>query len=180
MKATMFYHGTTLPPSLKGRAAEIHHLIEPLLKVWNKRMDPQNIQHIQIKLGLEQNLELERILKVTMGRYCLPTQEAQDFEDAAQTNVAASSTSHVHCKAMDSKMFAFTIKMHDLLHLAADVKYLHPQLGWCYAGEDFLDKIKKLMRSCCLAVPHHQVAARVITKYTFAIFHRFCKFIAWK
>ena len=115
MKKQMFHHGPNEPASLKGRAAELHYFCHPLLKVWVRHMDAGNTQHVQIKLALENNVEMENQLTLTHGMYKLPEAEAKKFEEAAINFVALCAQLREFYGQV--KLFAFTIKMHYLIYL---------------------------------------------------------------
>jgi len=174
-----FWHGAKEWPQLRGRAAEIRHFGKVLLWIWCKHMRHGNHQDVQIKLALENNIEMENILRATSGRFKVPDIEAGKFEKHAQNLVALTSALHLHFKAKNLKMFPFTIKSHYLLHLAARVRFFHPYLGWCYAGEDFLHKQKILLRSCVKGAPHMKATRNALEKYSFGLYHRLAQDPQW-
>lgn len=174
----MFYHGKKEWPALKGRAAEVRAIGKPLLEVWKLHMDGTT-QHRQIKLALQASIEMEDILINTRGRNVLPKQKAKEFREAALNYVALMAALRNFFGAAQ-KLFAYTIKGHYLIHLADHAKYLHPHLGWCYTGEDFMQKVKLMTRSACKAVPMARVVGRVLQKYAVGIYHRLSTAVAWK
>jgi len=164
---------------LKGRAAEIRAIAKPLLAVWLRYMDAEDTVHVWVKLALEKSIEVESILLSTRGRYVVPKPLDDEFEKAVQSYVALNAALRSHFGDR-LKIFAYTIKGHYMLHLGATARWLHPHLGWCYSGEDFMQKIKKLVRSCCCAVQHFQVGPRVLQKYVLALYHRLANAVCFR
>ena len=180
LKLSMFYHGADDWPALVGRAAEVRHIVGPVVRLFEEVMDKEDIPQMQIKLGLDYSLEMETILTTTRGYNKLPKHEATKFKVAALNFVACASAIRAHFQGLGIKIFGFTVKMHYLLHLADHAEHFHPHLGWCYSGEDFLQKVKKLARSCCNAVSFDQVVIRLLQKYVFGIFHKLSTEINWR
>jgi len=176
----MFYHGPELWPALMGKAAEVRHIGRPLMRLFEEVMDNEDTIEIQIKLALINSVEMEHILETTRGYNKLPQHEAKRFKQAALNFVACSSALRAHFEEEDEKLFGFTVKMHYLLHLADHAEYFHPHLGWCYSGEDFLQKVKRLSKSCCTAVSFDQVVGRLLQKYVYGIYHRLATGINWR
>ncbi len=135
--------------------------------------------HVQIKLALEYTIKMEDICLATRGRNVIPAVEAKDFEDACLNYVALLAAIRGHF-GDDEYLFAYTIKTHDLIHLSQEAKYLHPHLGWCYSGEDFMQQVKRLAVSACKAVSYSKVVIRVLDKYVVGIFHRLSSAVSWK
>ena len=67
-------------PKLKGRAAEVRHLNEPLLEIWRNNMDRQNLQHAQIEVGLEASCEVENILDMYADDFRLQPPDDERFK----------------------------------------------------------------------------------------------------
>ena len=178
LKLSMFYHGENDWPALRGRAAEIRAIAKPLLGVWLLHMNESTL-HKQVKMALQKSIEMESILHATRGYNVLPTGAAGDFKEAALHYVALLASLRGHFGEAQ-KWFAYTIKFHYLLHLSEHAEYLHPHLGWCYSGEDFMQKVKYMSQAAVKAVAYHRVVTRVLEKYVVGIFHRLENSVAWK
>ena len=158
-------------PRLKGRAAEIRHVGKPLLEAAKEFLDEGNEQRVQIVMALQFSVRMEDILDETAGMYKLPPALADEFEDCAYYFLALNTAlgRYFH---QTQHLFHTTIKFHYLIHIACAARYLHPRLGWCYSGEDFMQKMKQLVASCHRGTPPLQVMTKVVTKYTHGMHFR--------
>ena len=62
-------------------------------------------------------------------------------------------------------LFNFTIKSHYLAHIALSSRYINPRLAWCYAGEDFMQKVKTIVASTQRGTQCHLVSKKAMQKY---------------
>ena len=62
-------------------------------------------------------------------------------------------------------LFHITIKSHYLMHLGLMGIHLNPRLGWCYAGEDYMQLIGRIVKSCQSGSPTRIVANKSVAKY---------------
>ena len=168
------------PPKLKGRAVEVKHFGRPLLKYFLTVMDAEDTQHVQIKIGLESSIAMEQVLDDTRGLYKMPPDDAEKFEEHTLTYIAMMNSLEIAFEDDGRKLFHRTIKGHYLLHVAALAKFFHPALGWCYSGEDMMQKVRTLVASTVKAVPYFMVCSRVLKKYAKGIFHRLNNVVAWR
>ena len=63
MEATSVFVRKKGGPKLKGRAAQVAALAEPMLDLWQSFMDPADPAHKQIKTWLKMNVLTGKILK---------------------------------------------------------------------------------------------------------------------
>ena len=61
------------------------------------------------------------------------------------------------------KLFNVIIKAHYLAHCIMQAKYVNPRLGWCYAGDDFMFRVRRLLAAC---VKHNGPAAATVSLAT--------------
>ena len=62
-------------------------------------------------------------------------------------------------------LFNFTIKFHYLAHIAFYSRYFNPRLAWCYSGEDFMQKVKRIVAACAPATSAQLVPTKAMAKY---------------
>ena len=55
------------------------------------------------------------------------------------------------------------------MHLVMISQYIHPDLGTCYGGEDFMRIIKKLVANSHAGTPSRRVVSKVMSKYVRAL-----------
>ena len=67
--------------------------------------------------------------------------------------------------AMGMRFFNITIKSYDLAHIALRAHGLNPTLAWCYVGEDFMQQMKKLAKTCVQGNHTHDVPFKLVEKY---------------
>ena len=163
------FHRSDNFPKLKGRAAEIRHLGEPLLAVATQLLDAHDRQHTLIVLALQASVRLEHILDETDQHFCVPGDKAAELEQTAYhfVNLNATLGHFYHNRGM--WLFHTTIKFHYLLHAAKQARYLHPKLGWAYSGEDYMNKMKKLTQAAHNGTPPLQVQSKVLGMYLHGI-----------
>ena len=58
---------------------------------------------------------------------------------------------------------------HYLLHLGICAQYVNPSLGACWAGEDLMLIVRRLVKSCSFGVRPAKGQASAMEKYAFAL-----------
>ena len=134
---------------LRGTAVEIRDLGLPLLKVWEEHMNARLSLHRRIRLMLQMNVLMERILDSNRDRHRLPTAEAQSFQTACFTMLQMYKLSADHFAAEDPpiRVFGITVKPHHLCHCAINAAHLHPRHTYCYRGEDYMRVSQEVSRN---------------------------------
>ena len=127
-------------PELKGRAAEIRHLGKPLLAVWNKHFHAGNREHRLVRLALQASVGIEDVLDVAQGDFVLGDAAGNALLEHCFNLMALITSLGNFYHPRHIKLFHYTIKCHYILHLGLMAKELNPRLGWCYAGEDWMQK----------------------------------------
>ena len=147
---------TTLP-LLKGKAAQVRHVLVPMLRVCNKFLNKHDAAHKKIIELLECAIRMEDAMDQHTGEYALPAgvgaQYKADAERFVKLNTALGH--HYHHKKHRGKamlIFHMTIKFHYLLHLGLVSQYMNPRCAWCYAGESLMHKVRILVQASCRGV----------------------------
>jgi hypothetical protein len=156
-------------PKLKGKAAEIRHLLGPLHHVFSKHMNGGNKVHRHIALALKLSYQMEQILDQNADVYSLPARDAASFKKAAFGFLALQTTLGHHFHTTVGMLFHTTVKSHWLAHAACLAAHQNPRSAWTYSGEDFLQRLKKLVIASSAGTPPHQVVGKVMHKYCFAV-----------
>ena len=84
----------------------------------------------------------------------------------------------IHCQLMafykgqGIKLVNLTSKTHVVLHSLYYARWLHPSLVWCYKGEDQMQRMAKLWKSCLDGSKHWQTAKRAAWKERHLLFLR--------
>ena len=164
------FHKTDDFPSLKGRAAEIRHLVKPLLDACQQILKPDNRVHAQIILALTRMVEVEATLTRHRQLYAFTENVAKRFKRCCEDIISMNALLRRHFEGVlvNDKpcfLFHFTIKFHYALHIADISLYINPRLGWCYQGESLMHRVRILVQASCHGVPAHQLADKVLKKY---------------
>lgn len=168
------------PPHLKGRAAEISSLTPALYHCFRAYMQndhPDIEHHKKIRLCLRKSARLEEILLENREFDALPDVEALDFENTTFDMLAVYTMLNDEALKMiiPRRMFNITMKCHGLAHIAVNAKYINPRHGWCYGGEDLMNKMKSLAASCTKSRSIFKVWAKMNSKYLFAMHYEFTR-----
>ena len=66
-------------------------------------------------------------------------------------------------------LFNFVPKNHYLFHLAQRGRLMSPKLGWCYQGEDLMNKVKILAKGSFHGTLPRKLGNKVLAKYLVAL-----------
>ena len=75
--------------------------------------------------------------------------------------------SEEHVPAM--KLFDVTIKAHMLLHCILQAEFINPRIGWCYYGEDFMQKVQTLLKVFFLSNTPSRAMNETASRYSVAL-----------
>ena len=154
-------------PKLKGQAAEIRHFGPFLCSVFEDYMDANDFSQRMMRLGLKQSIVMEEILDDNPGVLRLPPAAAQNYRKATFQYLACLKRLNAHFQAAvpPCKRFNVTIKSHYMVHSADQALWIHPRAGWCYGGEDFMKKCKKLMSRCVVGNSLERAVDKFVDHY---------------
>ena len=158
-------------PKLRGKAAEIKGFGAVLLHLWSAKMDKSDGQHKRIRLLLKKNVEMEQILErspTSDGYLALPSDGATTLVETTATVVQLQKQLGEHYQAKGIRVFNVTAKSHMLMHLALYAGHVHPKLGWCFQGEDFMRVIQTLLQSCIRGNNPFQSMSKATVHYNLA------------
>ena len=158
-------------PKLRGKAAEISSFGKVMLELWTAFMDSEDTTHRRIRLLLQQNLKLDTILNqypTSDGYLALPADAATQFTETCFCVGQLHKQLGEHFKSKDIKAFNMTAKSHMLMHLALNSGDIHPKLGWCFQGEDFMRVVQTLLQSCVRGNNPFQTMKKATVHYALA------------
>ena len=164
MKLAMFATSGDFP-KLKGRANEIRHLGEPLERVFAKFMDDTNREHKLVRLGLKFSVLMEHILDRNVHSWVFNDNDHREFLEACYNFLAAQTALGNYYHPKQIKLFHCTVKSHYLLHIALFSRHTNPRTVWTYLGEDYMQRIKKIVGASQRGTPPHIISEKVIWKY---------------
>ena len=173
LRLSMFTNDSTGYPNLKGKASEIRQLGPALLWVFEQGMDPREPMHVTVRALLQASVDMEDILTRHPSSPCLPPVDADLLLDRTLT----------YCQLVSQlrnwnnlRLFRMTVKFHYLLHSAYLARYVNPRTIWCFRGEDYMSKVKRVIASCCRGNNLEDVSKKTLKKVTLAMH---CQFTGW-
>ena len=180
MKPTMFMpndkktKATTTFPMLKGKAAQIRHVLRPMLKVCRKFLNNTDREHKRIIEMFECAIRMEDAMDEHVGCYALPTDVAAQYKADADKFIRLNTAlgHHFHNKKYKGKamlLFHMTIKYHYVLHLGLVAQYMNPRCAWCYAGESLMHKVRTLVQNSCRGVRGPGISDKSMKKYALGL-----------
>ncbi|CAL1145619.1 unnamed protein product [Cladocopium goreaui] len=139
------------PVKLRGKAAEIKCLGEPLLAYWSSCYDETNEQHQQVLYLLQMSCRCEEIIFENKSALAFSDEDAAAFQEAVFAYGHLGHLLWCHFQETDLKkqgLFTCTSKTHAICHSALLSRYLNPRLVWCFIGEDMMSTVQQLTQAC--------------------------------
>ena len=152
-------------PKLKGKAAEIKDFVGILLQVWRRHMDTTVQWHRMIEVGLHMSSHIDHIITSTQQKFCLQGQELAEYQLAIFVFLCMQNALATYFCSNGIFLFNITIKSHYLAHGALQAAWLHPGRAWCFAGEDLMQHLKRVMEYSTHGIRVHQWSERLLEKY---------------
>lgn len=161
----MLDNGPNKFPNLKGKGAELRHLAGPLHETFCKFMDSSKKEDRCMKLMLWLATRMEEIMDDHADDYKLPPEIATEFKDCTHAFFQLNTTLRRIFDERGVLLFNMVPKFHYLLHIGLIAQYMNPRLGWCYAGEDFMHRVKGIAQASQSGTPPAQVVNKIMVKY---------------
>jgi len=152
-------------PCLKGKANIVKHLGPPLREAFKKVMNKRDQVHRWISQALTHSCHMDDIMDRYKHEYKLPPRASKDLVKTAFSFCQLSTALSQHFHPQRIVLFNFTIKFHYILHCALMSQYLNPSQFWCYAGEDMMQRIKRVIVACHDGTPAHVLVSKAMSKY---------------
>ena len=167
MTLTMFQKNAGDFPCLKGRAIECKRLGPPLFSVCQELLDPSDDVHGAILNMMRCSCRIDEIVEENAEEFRLPDAAADEMLMQVSDFLTFLNFLNHHFRSRLPRVYLFheTIKFHMLMHCALQSRYLNLKLSYCYAGEDLMRIVKKVVASCCRGTTAHKVLEKFILKY---------------
>ena len=162
-RLSMFERQNGQRPKLRGKAAEVKYLANPLRYVWNKYANENLLVHRQISLYLKLNSELEELLIIHRHEMALPRADADTFEYKCTAMMLLLSSIAEHF--LTQRLFNMTQKAHFIQHISMLAKHLNPRLTWCFMGEDMQKRMSGLAKTCVNGQRPGQTIGKMMLRY---------------
>ena len=163
-------------PFCKSKASAMKGLARALLITFSElaRIVPAlpETQLHQIKLALRYSAIVDEIIDDhkevnKFGATVYATFKDAGFKYMILFNALGKYYSEEHVPAM--KLFDVTIKAHMLLHCILQAEFINPRIGWCYYGEDFMQKVQMLLQVSCLSNAPSKAMNEMGLRYSIAL-----------
>ena len=154
-------------PKLRGKAIEISALAQRLWVLWQDKMDSSNVQHRMIQILLQRNSQISDILEEFHPRFgflAVPMPQCEELYSKGTQMAHIHSCLMTFYQSENEKLFNLTTKTHFVMHSLYNARWVHPSLVWCFKGEDTMQRVAKLWKSCLDGCKHWQVAKRASWK----------------
>ena len=161
-------------PFLKGRSIEIRDLGPVLLEAFRYFMmfscdEVQPLQKQQIEAALKYSVQMDSILDEHRRAIRLPAPAYQSFRDAGFNYMLLFNALGTHYAEHGKKLFNVTIKAHYVIHCVLDAEHLNPRLSWCYAGEDMMFRVRRLLATCTFNESPSNSIRKFVQKYVVGV-----------
>ena len=160
-------------PLLKGKGAEIRHLMPILFVLWQRHMTSDSDYDRHVERLLKHLCKFYEALnyKNANGNYPfrLPTEVSTTITksvDALLTHY-----SHLAVESVKNKVMRWAVvpKHHYMWHLARESTEINPRFTWCYANEDFVGKMAVIGMSTRHGLPAAYRSMAVSNKYALGL-----------
>ena len=168
MKLSMFVKPdspNTKFPKLKGKGAEIRALVPAMHAVWCQYMSRGDTQHAQIKTALECSVAMDRIIQSNAHVFALSDDDARSFKTMAFTFLLLQNAVGKWYPRHGMMLFDVTVKSHFLAHMALNAHHLNPRLGYCFQGEDYMGKMKRISAMSAKGNNVYLMSHKTVAKY---------------
>ena len=156
-------------PKLKGRAAQVAAIAEPMLALWLQHMDKTSEQHKQIRTWLKLNVSVEKLIKNNEDEIAFAQEDHLSLKKMCFGMAQLHRNLNQSYAENGAKLFADIPKLHAWLHSALASCYLNPRLTWCFRQEDNMNVHRTLAQSCCRGMRGPQVTAKMVAKMRIAL-----------
>ena len=127
-----------------------HHAPWGMVSVFSQCMDEADDRHRYVLLGLRATAEMETISHRTRGSYRMTEAASEAFIRSCSTYCQAI-TYLIRAYTPDRAYFNWTPKSHLIMHYAECSRWIHPRLGSCYAGEELMGIVRRLVQGVARA-----------------------------
>jgi hypothetical protein len=166
-------------PKLKGKAAEVKALVPAVLFVWRKYMRRENDIHRFVELGLQMSAKIDQIIDETRRLFALQGEDLQRYRTAVFSFLVMQNVLAGYYNNHGLKLFNITIKSHYLAHSAVQAAWLHPVKGWCFTGEDLMQKLKNVANYSVHGIKPGNLGVTLLEKYCTGMFFELSPASQW-
>ena len=146
-KLTMFIRQGKYP-KLRGKAREVRCLGPALCALWQQDASRNLHVHREVTAMMKCNVHLEEMLTEYRDEYVLPAGASSEFEATCEKVLQLYNSLAQHFLEEEMRLFDVTSKAHFMQEIALMAKYISPRLTWAFMGEDQMQKMSRVAKSC--------------------------------
>lgn len=128
-----------------NQAAVVRAVGKPLLAIWERHMNSEEVVHKQIHLAMKLSVKAEELLDTPHTSHRLPPAVSEEIKRCLDGMLSMLSAIRSHYNSEGRLLFNYTIKHHYLQHVALRISRLTARSSWCYSGENFMHIIKRIV-----------------------------------
>ena len=121
-----------------------------MVRVFSECMDTTDPRHRVVLLGLRATEKMERISHESRGSFRMTETESDAFRRSCLI-YCQSITYLIGAYTPGHAYFNWTPKSHLIMHYADCSQWIHPRLGSCYAGEELMGIVRRLVQGVARA-----------------------------
>ena len=148
-----------------------------MVALWKEFYNPLLEVHRMILQMLKCNERMETLIAEYKGYTAFPLEAAEQFKAATFQMSHLNALAHQHfLEEVEMKsIFAVTMKLHMLAHLALHCHQINPRLIWNFSGEDNMSVVKELGQSCAKGLQPQEVNSKMVQHWRFAMHQELAK-----
>ena len=159
-------------PRLKGKAAQLKHAIEVILKVWSKECDLADAMHREVRDLLVHLTDIVKMVDAHSKDVFMSVEHARSLRGSVTSFLQLyTDLGEREDEGLDL-LWNIAPKFHWLEHFADRAFFLSPRRGACWLDESFVGVMKVAAKSCSFGTPLHRVPLALMAKYRWG---RFCE-----
>ena len=158
-------------PRLKGKAAQLKHAIEPLLKVWLKECNLDEAMHREVRDLLVHLDDMVKLIDAHSNDVFMSVDHAKSLRRSTSSFLQLYTKLGGREDEGLELLWNIAPKFHWLEHLADRALFLSPRRGACWLDESFVGVMKIAAKSVSFGTPLHRIPLALMAKYRWG---RFC------
>ena len=157
-------------PKLKGKGAEVKHVVGPILQAWKELVPNTCEQKQEISDLLQTQLDIQSLLHDYSDLLLLPSSVSEKLRTLVDNLSLRYQRLAARAETEGKLLWSQPTKFHWLWHLAERSQYMNPRRGNCMMDEDFVGRIKDIAAACADGTTLYKVPAKMIAKYRFCFY----------
>ena len=156
-------------PKLRGKAGEIRHFADIIVRLWQRHMSGELLVHKQIHLLLKLSARMEQLITDNREEIAFPPPEARKFATACQEMLSLHAVLANHFAEEEADLFTLTSKCHMLQQISLLAGCINPRLVWRFSGEDMQNRAQQLAQASVKGNNAASAVNKIVRHYRLAM-----------